>query len=194
MNPILVHPFGAPIGWTDYPSECLEYFVWMGISHIIIFIIGSILLLFCSLKNLKALPRRLFKFGMFLGIFLVVGSLVNGVWGCSTFNRLYHSYDYFFDFIPFWPVGSFAEHPQVEAYGTTLTELNLLWFIFAAFTWGSTIAIYRFTRRKLAQRTSRRARNPRDSKGIMRLLFGLRRDRCAVAHASNGLRAIPPLP
>src|SRR3954463_11873104 len=125
MYSVPVPTFGSPFGWTDYPTECLEYFVLMGVFHIVVFIIGSILLFFCSLKTLKALPRRLFKFGMFLGIFLGVGSLVNGVWACSTYNRLYHSYDYFFDFIPFWPVGSYAEHPQVETFGTTLTELNL---------------------------------------------------------------------
>jgi hypothetical protein len=98
----------------------------MAVFFGIIFIIGALGLALFSRKNFW---QRISNFGLFLTLFLVVGSLANGIWACSIYNHLYHSYDYIFDFIPFRPVTLNADPLRVDGYGTTLrkrhTELSI---------------------------------------------------------------------
>ena len=137
------------IPWHDYFAESLLYFVFMGAIIVIGFVIGSLLLFLLSRKSLGILPKRIGHFGLFLLLFLIVGSLVNGVWSCLIYGHIYDSRDYVFDFIPFWPVTMNADPPQVESYGATLTEVNAIWFAFAIFTWTVTVVLYRLILKKL---------------------------------------------
>src|SRR5439155_13427321 len=98
---------------------------------------------------LKSRARRL---GLFIGLFLLVGSLGNGLWSCLIWGRLYDSMDYIFDFTPFWPIARRVidepwgdEHGRL--FGVSLFQLQLIWFLFAAGTWGLTVALYRLIRR-----------------------------------------------
>src|SRR5580704_16066573 len=125
MNTVSDFP---PIGWGNYIYQCLWYLVPMAVLHFTVFVIGCAVLLLFSLRKLGSLRTRIFDFGVFLGLLLIVGSLMNGIWGCLIYNHLYHSADYIFDFSPFWPVTMNADRPRVDIYGTTLLELNAVWF------------------------------------------------------------------
>ena len=131
----------------------------MAVLHCGVFIIGCLVLFFLSRKKPDVLRKRVFNFGLFLLLFLIVGSLANGIWGCLIYNRLYHSVDYIFDFTPFWPVTLNVDRPHVEGYGTTPGQLNAIWFTFAAFTWAVTVALYRLSHRKLQKARSNMAAN-----------------------------------
>jgi hypothetical protein len=142
------------IPWHDYFAECFLYFVFIGAIHVVVFIIGSLLLFLSSRKKLGVLPKRIGHFGLYLLLFLVVGSLVNGAWSCLIYGHIYDSRDYVVDFMPFWPVVINADPPQVKSYGTTLTELNVIWFAFAVFTWTATIVLYRLILKKLQNKAT----------------------------------------
>jgi hypothetical protein len=142
------------IPWHYYFYECLYHFVIMGTLYVAVFFIGSLLLLLFSLKRLTILPKRIGHFGLFLLLFLIVGSLVNGVWSCLIYGHIYDSFDYVIDFTPFWPVTMNPDPPRVEGYGTTLTELNSIWFAFSAFTWIVTLVLYRLTLQKIKVKKS----------------------------------------
>lgn len=131
------------IPWNDYFAECLLYVLFIGTVVIILFFIGSILLFLFSRKSVGVLRKRIGHFGLFLLLFLIVGSLVNGVWSCLIYGHIYDSRDYVVDFMPFWPVAMNPDLPRVEGYGTTLTEVNAIWFAFAIFTWAVTVVLYR---------------------------------------------------
>lgn len=146
MNPGSPFP---PIAWSNYPSECLWYFAPMAVLQAAVFVIGSLILGFVSQREPGKLRKRICRLGLFLGLFLVVGSLINGIWACLIYNHLYHSSDYIFDFIPFWPVTMNADRPHTEGYGTTFLELDGIWFAFATLAWATTAACYFSIIRKL---------------------------------------------
>ena len=120
----------------------------MGQVHLIVFVVGCLILVAVPRKRQGFCEGESAISGLFLALFLIVGSVVNGFWACLIYNRFYHSADYIFDFIPFWLVTMNANPPKVEGYGTTLTELNAIWFAFAACTWAVTIVLYRLILRK----------------------------------------------
>jgi hypothetical protein len=139
MNPESLFP---PVAWSNYPSECLRYFAPMAVLHAAVFIMGSLALGSVSRREPCKLRSRVCRLGLFVGLFLVVGSLINGIWACLIYNHLYHSGDYIFDFIPFCPVTMNADRPHTEGYGTTLLELDAIWFAFAIVAWAITAACY----------------------------------------------------
>lgn len=85
---------------------------------------------------------------MFLTLLLIVGALCNGVWSCLVRGRLYCSTDYVLDFTPFWPIKQrvidlpFGDQ-RGQLFGVTLTQLNIVWLLFATGTYGVTALLYR---------------------------------------------------
>jgi hypothetical protein len=126
----------------------------MSIVHLAAFLVGCVVLLIWSLNKLSTLPKRIGRLGLFLAILLLVSSLVNGLWSCLLWDRVYHSSDYLFDFIPFWPI-TWAminrpfgnEHGQLL--GISMWQLQLLWLCFACSTWAITVVLYRLTCRHM---------------------------------------------
>ena len=59
-----------------------------------------------------------------------------------------HSTDYVLDFTPFWPITQkvidmpFGDQ-RGQLLGVTLTQLNMVWFLFALGTYGVTVLLYR---------------------------------------------------
>ncbi len=144
------HP--TPIPWSEFPAECFWYLVPMSVVHLAAFIIGCIVLVFLPRKQPGTLRRRIGRFGLFISLLLVAGSLVNGLWSCLVWDRLYDSTDYVFDFIPFWPINqSMIDRPfgneRGQLLGVSLFQLQLVWCVFAAGAWGVTIFLYRLIRR-----------------------------------------------
>ena len=80
----------------------------MSVLHLAVFAVGCLVAVMVSWREPGVLRRRIGRFALFVGLLLVVGSLFNGLWSCLDFNRLYHSTDYIFDFVPFWPISWIA--------------------------------------------------------------------------------------
>ena len=91
-----------PHGWGAFPGECLVYFLFLGVVHVMMFAIGSIVLVtaFALREPHTTVLRRVRRFGLFVLLLLLVGSLVNGLWSCLVWGRLYYSTDYVVDFTP----------------------------------------------------------------------------------------------
>lgn len=95
---------------------------------------------------------------MFLALLLVVGALVNGLWSCLIWGRLYWSTDYVFDFSPFWPITQSVIDAQFgnlrgALFGVTIRELQAVWLLFALVAWGATVGLCRLCgRSRLAAR------------------------------------------
>src|SRR5580658_11225378 len=81
------------IPWHYYFYVCLYYLIFIGPIYVAVFFIGSLLLLLFFIKRPTILPKRIGHFGLFLLLFLIVGSLVNGVWSCLIYGRIYDSFD-----------------------------------------------------------------------------------------------------
>lgn len=128
--------------------ECLFYFVPLSVVHIVAFIVGSFVIAAFSWRQRSILIGRIQRFGLFLALLLVVGSLFNGVWSCSVLGRLYYSTDYVLDFTPFWPITQrvidmpFGDQ-RGQLFGVTLMQLNMVWLLFALGTYAVTVLLYR---------------------------------------------------
>jgi len=142
-----------PIPWSDFPAECLWYLVPMSMLHLALFAVGCVVAVMVSWRPPGTLRPRIGRFALFLGLLLVVGSLFNGLWSSLVFNRLYHSTDYIFDFVPFWPISSIAvDTPWGDGHGQlfiSLFRLKFVWLLFAVGTWAVTIFLYQIIRRRL---------------------------------------------
>lgn len=142
MRPFHPHP------WSEFPAECLLYFALMGLVHLAIFVIGCLVLAALAIRQRGTFLRRVRRFGLFIGLLLVVGSISNGLWSCLIWGRLYFSTDYVFDFSPFWPITQgLIDAPfgdmRGQLLGVSLFQLQLVWLLFAAGTWTATILLYR---------------------------------------------------
>jgi hypothetical protein len=137
-----------PHSWNEFPAYCMFYFAVMGVVHLAIFIVGCLILAALAIKQRGTFRRRIGRFGLFMGLLLVVGSVASGVWSCTVWGRLYFSTDYVFDFCPFWPItqkvmdARFGDK-QGQLFGVSLFQLQLVWLLFAAPTWTATIILYR---------------------------------------------------
>ncbi len=145
----------VPIPWSEFPAECLWYFAPMSVLHLLIFGIGSCVLFLLSRRSPDTLRRRVRRFGLFLLLFLLVGSFFNGLWSCLVWDILYHSTDYIFDFMPFWPITqSVIDAPWGDDHGrlldVSLFQLQLVWFAFAVSTWKSTFILFRLVSTRLS--------------------------------------------
>jgi hypothetical protein len=131
----------------------------MSVPHLAVFVIGSLCLAVSVRKQPGTFLRRVGRLGSFIGILLIVGSLFNGLWSCLVWGRLYVSTDYVFDFMPFFPITQWViDAPfgdgRGKLLGVSLFQLQLVWFLFAAGTWGVTLFLYRLVRRNFADHKS----------------------------------------
>ena len=142
-----------PYPWSEFPAECLWYFVPMGVLHLAAFVVGCLVISGLAIRQRGTFVRRVGRFGLFVGLLLVVGSLANGLWSCLVWGRLYFSTDYVFDFSPFWPITQgLIDAPfgdmRGQLLGLSLFQLQLVWLLFAASTWAFTIVLYRLICRR----------------------------------------------
>ena len=143
MTPVI-----QPHSWGEFPVECFFYFVPLSIAHIATFVVGSFTIAAFSWKRPAVLIQRIRRLLLFLSLLLLIGSFFNGVWSCAVWGRFYYSTDYVFDFTPFWPITQrvidmpFGDQ-RGQLFGVTLTQLNLIWLLFALGTWGTTVLAYR---------------------------------------------------
>ena len=153
------HP--VPIPWSNFPAECLWYLVPMSVFHLAAFVVGCIVLAVLARWQPGTFRRRVGRFGLFMILFLLVGSFFNGLWSCLIYGRFYSSSDYVFGFIPFWPLyKQWVEMPDRHGHLMSVPlSLHILWFLFTAGTWGITVILYRLICRR--QPPNRAARNSR---------------------------------
>ena len=128
--------------------ECILYLACTGCFLVPLFTVVCLVLALLPRTNPEVLSIRIAHFGLFLGFFLAIGAIFNGLWSCLVFNRLYYSADYCVDFFPFWPITkAMIERPfgseQGKLFGDSLLQLQLVWLLFALGTWGVTILFYR---------------------------------------------------
>lgn len=144
--------------WIDFPLECVLYLLinllimpWLLLA---VFVIGCLVLALLARTQPGIFLKWVGRVGLFLGLFLVVGAIFNGLWSCLVFGHLYDSADYVVDFFPCWPITQGVidatwVNERGHLFGISLFQLQLVWFVFAAGTWGSTILLYRLIRRRL---------------------------------------------
>jgi hypothetical protein len=137
-----------PHSWSAFPGECLLYLTLMGVLHLAIFLVGCLVLGVLAIRQRGTFLRRVGRFGLYMGLLLILGSIFNGVWSCAIWGRLYFSTDYVFDFSPFWPITQkVIEAPfgdaRGELFGVSLFQLQLVWLLFASGTWAVTTLLYR---------------------------------------------------
>jgi hypothetical protein len=129
------------------------YFALMGALHLAIFAVDCLILGALAVRQRGTFLRRVGRFGLFMGLLLIVGSVFNGVWSCIIWGRLYFSTDYTFDFSPFWPISQktidapFGDM-RGELFGVSLFQLQLVWLLFASGTWAVAIVLYRLVCRR----------------------------------------------
>jgi hypothetical protein len=142
-----------PYSWSEFSTECLIYFMVMGVLHFAAFIVGCIILAGLAVRQRGRFLRRVRRFSLFVGLLLVVGSFANGLWSCLVWGRLYFSTDYVFDFSPFWPITQgLIDAPfgdmRGQLLGVSLFQLQFVWLLFALGTWALTILLYRLICRR----------------------------------------------
>jgi len=145
-----------PIPWSQFPTECLFYLVPMSVFHFVVFIVGCVVLMAFARKPVGTLMRRIRRFGLFVILLLLVGTLFNGLWSCLIYGRFYSSSDYVFGFIPFWPLyQQWVEIP--DGHGQLMSvplSLHIFWFLFTAGTWSITVILYRLICRRQPPNTA----------------------------------------
>ena len=120
----------------------------MSIAHAVAFIVGSFVVSAFSWRQPSILIRRVRRWGLFLILLLLFGSLFNGLWSCVIWGRIYYSTDYVFDFIPIWPITQqvidmpFGDQ-RGQLLGVTLVQLQMVWLLFAIGTWTLAVLAYR---------------------------------------------------
>jgi hypothetical protein len=78
---------------------------------------------------------------VFQGYLLIAAMIANGIWSCAVWGRLYWSVDYTSDFSAFIPMFKsqieYSWGPDMNGglNGVTLSQLNSVWFVFAAAVW-----------------------------------------------------------
>ncbi len=145
------HP--TPIPWSHFPVECLWYLIPMSFPHLMGFLVGCGIVAVLPHRQPGVVPRRIGRLALFMGLLLLVGSAFNGLWSCLVWDRLYDSTDYVFDFTPFWPITrAVIEAPwgdeRGRLIGVSLFQLQLIWFLFAAATWGASAFLHRLLRKR----------------------------------------------
>ena len=125
----------------------------MGVLHLTAFVVGCFVIAAVAIRQRGTFLRRAGRFGLFVGLLLIVGSLANGLWSCLVWGRLYFSTDYVFDFSPLWPItqkvidAPFGDM-RGQLLGVSLFQLQLVWLLFAVGTCAITIVLYRLICRR----------------------------------------------
>jgi hypothetical protein len=132
------------------------YFLFGGAFHLMTFLLLALLL--SPIAFLRSSARYLFlieRIGLFSGLLLLIGAILNALWMVLVYQRLYYSQDTLVDCFPFIPFGQWVL--DVEWGGKTgalfagakLWHLQALWLLFAAVAWGTTMLVYRRVARLL---------------------------------------------
>jgi len=85
--------------------------------------------------------------------FLLTGAVMNGIWSCAIWGRVYFSTDYVVDFNPFYPISkAWIEIPFGDTEGRILPGFSMLhvraaWLTHAFAAWAGAIFLYSHTRR-----------------------------------------------
>ena len=143
--------------WFEFPAECLVYlFVW-GIVHLVIFVIGVGVIALLAIWHRGSIRRRIVRLAWFLSLLLIVGFLFNGLWRFIVRGHLYFTPDFGPDFEPFFPIlqkdideGPYGDNSG-KLFGVTMSQLQLVWLLFALCTWATTIGLYRAVLRQKNQ-------------------------------------------
>jgi hypothetical protein len=155
MQPLgTVPPHVEAHGLLSYPVECFWYWFPLGvIFHGVFFLAGVIAIGTVSIFRRGHFREWFIRWSLFSVSFFVVAGLLNGVWSCVIFGRLYWSADYVSDFSPFRPItqgvldARFGEEVG-GLLGVSLHQLQAIWLLFAITAWSSGFALYRLIRRR----------------------------------------------
>lgn len=135
--------------WLEYPAECLWYLMPGIVYHIIALILSLIAV--AMIQFFKFCKPRITTVLIFQGYLLIIAMLVNGIWSCSIWGKLYWSVDYTADFSAFFPITPrkivYSWGPELSGglNKISLTVLNLIWAFFAVITWGLAFIATRWT-------------------------------------------------
>ena len=142
-----------PKSWLDFPTECLWYLLPGLVFHAIGFIV--VLFIVMILGWFRIQWPRLSTLMIFQLWLLISAMIVNGIWSCTIWGNLYWSVDYTSDFSVFMPIRrwqvEYSWGPEMSGglNGITLTQLNLVWTIFAISAWMIALFATRWTCTKL---------------------------------------------
>ncbi len=145
-----------PKSWSEFPTECLWYLLPGGLFHVIASpIILGIMLTYGRFAYFRPKISTLMIFQAYLLIFSMI---VNGLWSCAIWGKLYWSVDYTSNFSVFMPIRNsqidYSWSPEMAGglNGITLTQLNLIWAIFAISAWILAFLATRWTISTLSKR------------------------------------------
>lgn len=140
----------TPKNWSEFIPECLWYLMPEGILHVAIFFLSAVLFGMMWRCGVRGLPR-FGSIALFQVHLLWIAMIMNGIWSCAIWARLYWTVDYTSDFSPFRPISSnlihysWGEKMTGGLNGISLLTLNAVWLIFALFTWILAALLTRFT-------------------------------------------------
>ncbi|MEO6054029.1 MAG: hypothetical protein ABIP97_08465 [Chthoniobacterales bacterium] len=152
-----IEPFSPQRAFEIYEFIFMVAFqlVFMSAACSPVFLIGCIVALFIPPKNKPAYHGRVGRFGLLLITFVVTWVLFNSLWSTYIWSHFYYSTDFLYtDFLPYWPITQgYIDIPfgNEKGYliGITITQLQLLWLLFAIGTWSFTFVLYPLLRRIL---------------------------------------------
>jgi hypothetical protein len=103
---------------------------------------------------------------IFQAYLLISSMIVNGFWSCIIWGKLYWSVDYTSDFSVFIPIRrsqieySWSAEMAGGLNGVTLTQLNLVWALFAISAWVLAFLATRWTISTLSKRQENKPHHP----------------------------------
>ena len=132
--------------------------------HLVVLGVGALILAFLSAKHPGQFLGRMLRLAVFLGVFLVAGAVLNGLWSCLIYGQFYNSSDYDCGFLPFWPFTKYWMEMR-DGDGQLMDVpilMHFMWLLFTAFTWGITIVLYQLILRQKRDTPSFRAKAAED--------------------------------
>lgn len=170
-----------PKSWLEFPLECLWYLLPGAVFHIVALIAGI-----AGFSVGRLLGWRLPRFStlvIFQSYLLLASMIVNGFWSCTVWGSLYWSVDYTADFSVFMPITrgqiDYSWSPEIVGglNGVTLTQLNLVWALFALSAWIIALLATRWTISRRRNRIGEQAVGCN-----RRSASSLKSERCAAVH------------
>jgi hypothetical protein len=142
-----------PYPIIEAPLEALLYAGFFGLVHAAIagagLVIGTPLLRY-GWRRYLSFARAFVVFNICL---LVTSSIMNAIWSCTIWGRVYFSTDYVVDFNPLYPISqAWIEVPFGDVKGKifpgfSIAHVRAAWFAFAFAAWAGSIFLYSRTRR-----------------------------------------------
>jgi hypothetical protein len=158
----------SPFPWSDFPAECGWYVFFVGVLHLVVLGVGALILAFLSAKHPGQFLGRMLRLAVFLGVLLVAGAVLNGLWSCLIYGQFYNSSDYDCGFLPFWPFTKYWMEMRDSA-GELMDvplQMHFIWLFFTASTWVVTIVLFRLIFR-LKQRCFSFGAKPAAKQGLI---------------------------